>query len=247
MRDATASVITASDAPTPRSAVTRAKLLTVAERLFAERSIAGVSLNEISKAAGQRNSNVCQYHFGDKSGLVQAILDKHVPGIKARREHLLDRLRTSKRVTLRALVQAFVRPVAEKLEDPEGGREFIRINAQLIALHTLSVQGVRRSPLRLARADRFSRALLEAVARRIPEPVAHERLMLAAVLVFHGFDDHTRMLDAGARRRAADDLATFVANLEDAVLGLLLAPVSARARAVHTRHRASTAASNAPR
>ena len=154
MRDATASVITASDAPTPRSVATRAKLLTVAERLFAERSIAGVSLNEISKAAGQRNSNVCQYHFGDKSGLVQAILDKHVPGIKARREHLLDRLRASKRVTLRGLVQAFVRPVAEKLQDPDGGREFIRINAQLIALHTLSVQGVRRSPLRLARADR---------------------------------------------------------------------------------------------
>ena len=174
-----------------------------------------------------------QHHkFGDKSGLVQAILDKHVPGIKARREHLLDRLRASKRVTLRGLVQAFVRPVAEKLQDPDGGREFIRINAQLIALHTLSVQGVRRSPLRLARADRFSHALLEAVARRIPEAVAHERLMLAAVLVFHGFDDHTRMLDASARRGAVDDSATFVANLEDAVLGLLLAPVSVRARAV---------------
>jgi AcrR family transcriptional regulator len=234
VRDATATVLPATDAPTSRSAVTRAKLVSVAERLFAERSIAGVSLNEISKAARQRNSNACQYHFGDKSGLVQAILDKHVPGIKARREQMLDRLRASRRITLRGLVQAFVRPVAEKLEDPDGGREFIRINAQLIALHALSVQGVRHSPLRLARADRFSRALLEAAARRVPEPIARERLVLAAVLVFHGFDDHTRMLDASSRRAAPEVSAAFVANLEDAVLGLLLAPVSARARAVRT-------------
>jgi AcrR family transcriptional regulator len=239
VRDAGVNALPAADAPTTRSALTRAKLLSVAERLFAERSIAGVSLNEISKAAGQRNSNACQYHFGDKAGLVQAILDKHVPGIKRRREQILDRLRASGRVTLRALVQAFVRPVAEKLEDPDGGREFIRINAQLIALHTLSVQGVRRSPLRLARADRFSRTLLEAVAERVPGPIARERLMLAAVLVFHGFDDHTRMLDASSRRAARAVSAPFVANLEDAVLGLLLAPVSARARALQAPSRAA--------
>jgi AcrR family transcriptional regulator len=232
VRDATATVLPTGDAPSSRSVATRAKLLAVAERLFAERSIAGVSLNEISKAAGQRNSNACQYHFGDKSGLVQAILDKHVPSIKARREEMLDRLRASGRITLRGLVQAFVRPVAAKLEDPDGGREFIRINAQLIALHTLSVQGVRRSPLRLAKADRFSRALLEAAAESVPEAIARERLMLAAVLVFHGFDDHTRMLDASSRRAAPEVSAAFVANLEDAVLGLLLAPVSARTRAM---------------
>ena len=68
-------------APTRRSLETRARLIAVAERLLAARSIEGVSLNEISKAAGQRNSNVCQYHFGNKQGLLQAILDKHVLGI----------------------------------------------------------------------------------------------------------------------------------------------------------------------
>jgi AcrR family transcriptional regulator len=230
MRGAVVSPPAASEVPTPRSVATRAKLLAVAERLFAERSIAGVSLNEISKAAGQRNSNVCQYHFGDKSGLVQAILDKHVPGIQSRREQLLADLQRSRRTTLRGLVQAFVRPIAEKLADPVGGREFIRINAQLIALHTLSVQGVRNSPLRLARADGFSRALLDAVAERVPKNVARERLMLAAVLVFHGLDDHTRMLDADPTKQAADASSGFVANLEDAVLGLLLAPVSTAAR-----------------
>jgi len=42
------------------------------------------------------------------------------------------------------------------------------------------------------------------------------------------------MLDASSPRAAPEVSAAFVANLEDAVLGLLLAPVSARARAVRT-------------
>ncbi|MGD9598239.1 MAG: TetR/AcrR family transcriptional regulator [Steroidobacteraceae bacterium] len=219
--------------PTPRSLATRSRLIRVAERLFAERSIGGVSLNEISKAAGQRNSNACQYHFRDKQGLLQAILDKHVPGVAAERAAMLERLGRARRAPgLRALVQAFVRPVAAKLHDAGGGREFIRINAQLIALHTLSVQGVPASPLRLARADGFSRALRRALrAKGVPERIARDRLMLAAVLVFHGLDDHSRMLDATGRRAAAGHSARFVENLEDAIVALLSAPARSAVRA----------------
>jgi AcrR family transcriptional regulator len=228
--------VTPTETLSSRSIATRAKLLTAAERLFAERSIAGVSLNEISKAAGQRNSNVCQYHFGDKQGLVQAILDRHVPGIAARREALLDGIRFRGRGGLRALVQAFVRPVADKLHDTGGGREFIRINAQLIALHTLSVQGLPASPLRLARADRFSRAMRQALGPRLPDPVAEQRLMLAAVLLFHGLDDYLRMLDASGRRTTSAHMNLFIANLEDALVGLLSAPMSAHLRASSEAH-----------
>ncbi|WP_066921624.1 TetR/AcrR family transcriptional regulator [Steroidobacter denitrificans] len=215
--------------PTRRSVATRAKLISVAERLFAERSIEGVSLNEISKAAAQRNSNVCQYHFGDKQGLLQAILDKHVPGIAAAREVMLGRLQGSpSRRWLRPLAEALVRPVAAKLHDADGGREFIRINAQLIALHTLSVRGVPASTMRLAHADRFTRALQRALrAAAVPGPVARNRGMLAAVLVFHGLDDYSRLLDAAGERRATVDIRLFVANLEDAVVALLSAAVSA--------------------
>lgn len=221
-------------APTPRSLATRARLIGAAERLFAERSIEGVSLNEISKAAGQRNSNACQYHFRNKRGLLQAILDKHVPGIATARETLLERLgRSGRRPSLRALVRAFVQPVAAKLHDVVGGREFVRINAQLIALYTLSVQGMPVSPLKLGpHADRFFEELRRALrAAGIPEAIVQQRLMLAAVLVFHGLDDHLRMLDVAGRRAAARSTSLFVANLEDSLVALLSAPVSAAKRA----------------
>jgi AcrR family transcriptional regulator len=218
---------------TPRSSATRAKLLATAQRLFAERGIDGASLNEISRAADQRNSNVCQYHFGSKEGLIQAILDKHVPGIAARRDQLLDVLEKRGAFELRDLARAFIRPVAEKLSDPDGGAEFIRINAGLVALHTLYAFGVPVSNLRLARAARFRRLLAPLLAASgLPDAVAQQRMMLGAVVLFHGLADHCRMRDATATRGAALDTPLFIATLEDSIVGLWAAPpVAARAQA----------------
>jgi AcrR family transcriptional regulator len=201
--------------------------------LFAEHGIDGASLNEISRAAGQRNSNVCQYHFGSKEGLIQAILDKHVPGIAARRNELLDALEKRGAFELRDLACAFVRPVAEKLCDPDGGAEFIRINAGLVALHTLYAFGVPVSSLRLARAARFRRLLAPLLAAAgLPEAVAQQRMMLGAVMLFHGLADHCRMRDTTATRSAALDTPLFIATLEDSIVGLWAAPlVAARAQA----------------
>lgn len=214
---------------TPRSVSTRAKLLSTAERLFAKHGIDGASLNEISRAAGQRNSNVCQYHFGSKEHLVQAILDKHVPAIAARRNALLDALE-EKGVTpsIRDLARAFVRPVAEKLAHEDGGPEFIRINAELVALHTLYAFGLPASSLRLARAARFRRALVPVLhAPGLPDVVAQQRMMLGAVVLFHGLADHCRMREATTARGPTLDTALFVANLEDSIVGLWSAPLTA--------------------
>jgi AcrR family transcriptional regulator len=211
-----------------RSASTRAKLLSTAERLFARHGLDGASLNEISRAAGQRNSNVCQYHFGSKEGLMQAILDRHLPGIAARRNELLDALEKRGVPSLRDLARAFIRPVAEKLADPDGGPEFVRINAELVALHTLYAFGVPASNLRLARAARFRRRLIPALAALgLPDTVAQQRMMLGAVVLFHGLADHCRMREATTARSPALDTELFVANLEDSIVGLWSAPLSA--------------------
>ena len=58
-----------------RSAQTRERFIHAAQKLFAERSVDSVSLNEITTAAGQKNRNALQYHFEDRQGLLQAIVD----------------------------------------------------------------------------------------------------------------------------------------------------------------------------
>lgn len=210
---------------TLKSVATRAKLVAIAERLFAERGIEGVSLNDINKAAGQRNKNATHYHFGSKDGLLQAILDKHEPGIAARRNALLDELEQRGKPSVRDVVRALMHPVAEKIFDPDGGKEFIRLDAQLVATHTLSVQNLRTSTLKLGQVDRLRRSLLD-VIQDLPEPVAHQRLLMAAVLLLHGLADHSRMLDASEKESLVMDTELFIKNLEDCLVALLAGPMS---------------------
>jgi AcrR family transcriptional regulator len=123
---------------------TQARLLQAAERLFAERGIDAVSLREITRESGARNAIALQYHFRDRAGVVAAIVAKHEPGIEAARHALLDQYEagagggrgrqvTPPRGELRPLAAALVRPLAAKLSDPDGGPEYLRIQADLLS------------------------------------------------------------------------------------------------------------------
>jgi len=111
---------------------TRARLLTAAEQLFAEKGVDGVSLREINRLAGARNAVAVQYHFGDRLGMVRAVNDKHYPEVDARRHAMLDEYEAHPEAGLRALAGALVRPLASKLADPDGGPEYLQIHAELI-------------------------------------------------------------------------------------------------------------------
>ncbi|VBB14639.1 TetR/AcrR family transcriptional regulator [Burkholderia stabilis] len=210
---------------TLRTVSTRAKLVAIAERLFAEHGIDSIALSDINKAAGQRNKSATQYHFGSKDGLMQAILDKHAPGIVARRNAILDELETRGKSTVRDVVGALLYPVAEKLADPDGGKAFIRIHAQLVATHLMSIHKLSASPLQLRDVDRLTRALRAAIAN-LPDVIAQQRLMLAAMLMFHGLADHSRMLDASGGTNPLIHSTLFIQNLEDCLVALLTTEVS---------------------
>ena len=109
-----------------------ASLIAAAEHLFADRGIDGVSLREINREAQQRNTTSLQYHFGDREGLLRAILAKHGREIHAGRNALLDQYEANGIDDLRALASAFVLPLVAKLHDSAGGRCFLRITAELV-------------------------------------------------------------------------------------------------------------------
>ena len=111
---------------------TRRILLDAAESLFAERGIDNVSLIDIGRAAGQKNRNATQYHFGDKSSLLNAVLDRHTDQIALRRRDMLDALKEKETITLREVVDIFVRPVAEHVATQQNSLAFLLINSQLM-------------------------------------------------------------------------------------------------------------------
>ena len=112
--------------------VTRSRLISAAERLFAERGIDAVSLREINRASGARNAIAVQYHFEDRAGIVRAILAKHRPDVEAARHALLDQYEAAGGDDRRLLAAALVRPLATKLADPDGGPAFLQIYADLV-------------------------------------------------------------------------------------------------------------------
>ncbi len=107
-------------------------LIDAAEKLFAERGIDNVGLLDISRTAEQKNRNAAQYHFGDKTNLVNAVLDRHTQMIGERRQHMLDVLQEGQVPSMRQLVEIFVHPVAEHVRGNPNALAFLLISCQLL-------------------------------------------------------------------------------------------------------------------
>ncbi|MEY2589238.1 MAG: hypothetical protein QOJ67_1222, partial [Acidimicrobiaceae bacterium] len=105
-------------------------LIRAAERLFAEHGSDGVSLREINAEAGASNASAVQYHFGDRRGLVRAVLAKHELEIERRRHQLLDAYEAWAEPNVRALAAALVEPLAAELSS-DGGIGYLQLVSDL--------------------------------------------------------------------------------------------------------------------
>ena len=196
---------------------TRERILSAAERLFAQRGTAQVSLKEINSAAGQRNTAAVHYHFKSREQLLQAVLEPHLVEVDERRRDLLDGLEADGAADLAALVRVLVEPLAAKLDDVSG-RSFLCIQAEL------APQASRPRPSTRGLMERVGHAL----AGELPEPVVRARGDLAQLLLFPALAERARR--EGGRRATRADREFFVAGLMDALVGVLSAPVSERTR-----------------
>jgi len=207
---------------------TREKLLDTARQLFAERGVEHVSLREISRAAEQRNVSALQYHFGDREGLLRAVMEPFLREVDARRNALLDHLEASES-GLRDYAGALVRPPAALLADP-GGRHFLRIFGHLLN---------HPAPKALDHATGGERSSLKrwrtALEAWIPAEAAALHRRFSAIQLTHVEIGRRAEL----RRR---DHALFTSHLVDLAAAILVAPISDETRrllAERTRRRRS--------
>lgn len=215
----------------PNPMLTREKLIAAAEQLFAERSIDGVSLRQINSAAGQRNSTALQYHFGGRSGLIRAVLEKHRGAIETRRHALLDEYEAGAEHDLRLLAAAVVRPLAVELSDPDGGRAYLRIMAQLVNRPGRPVPG----PETTDPTDSIYR-WRQLVAPLMPE-VAVQRLHLRWVALRTTYVELARRAEAPP---AADDrlFTSYLIDLVTSVLSTTPSPETLELLDASSRRRA---------
>jgi AcrR family transcriptional regulator len=195
---------------------TRARIIRAAEELFAARGLNGVSLREINRAAGQSNTGAVQYHFGDRDGLIRAVIEKHRQDTEPRRHALLDQYEAAGADDLRTLVAALVLPPAAKLSDPDGGREYLQIASEFYSRPASIEQLIpQRDPN--ASMERWNQFL--DVLRPIE---AEEVLRVRLPAIRFTFVELARR--AAARPRADDHL--FVSHLVDLVSAVVAAQPS---------------------
>jgi AcrR family transcriptional regulator len=211
-------------------AAARHAMLEVAERLYAERGINGVSLREIGAAAGQRNTAAARYHFGSKAGLVDAIFEHRMTPINARRLALLDELDAAGRGhELRGLAEAFLLPLAEELGDVGRPSCYLRFAAQ--AGH---VEGV--APADLA-GQPWTRGVLVvrerffALLADLPPALRHDRWTQFCGHFAQALAGRELLLAEG-RHAGLTERHVFLAGLLDTGVALAVAPVSDSTRAL---------------
>lgn len=219
---------------------TRELIMTAAERLFAEHGVAAVSARQIGEAAGQGNTAAVGYHFGTKTGLVQAIIRKHTDDIERIRTRMAAQVAGSG--DLRDWVSCLVRPSTDHLAALGAPTWFARFGAQVLTdprLRLLLLEETYRSPTIVRILEGLDLCL-----SGLPAQVRAERDDMALQLIVHVVASRERMLaeDAGA---AAPEDGTVTAgraaargpvahatwrdaatSLIDALTGLYQAPVT---------------------
>ena len=109
------------------------RLLEAAETLYGRHGVAGVSLRQISIAAGTGNNYAVQYHFGDAAGLIRALLMKRVPEIEVMMARLLAKTKKDDRLgDTRALVEVLFRPLFDHVNS-RGERDLARFVLALLS------------------------------------------------------------------------------------------------------------------
>jgi AcrR family transcriptional regulator len=191
---------------------TRLALMRAAEQLFAQQGVDRVSLREIAIAAGQRNVSAATYHFGSKRELIEAILERHSlpvqdswgPVLADDPEHRID---------LHTLVGLLVRPLVAKIDDPDGGRCFLEMSAELVASRSFPMMGMRVATT--PGTQEMAKRIAEHGVDVAPMIRVIRSTRLAGVL-FGSIGDYLRLINNGVE--IGREL--FVSDLVNALVGL---------------------------
>lgn len=144
---------------------TRQCVLETAERLFAERGIAGVSIRDITQAA-KVNLAAINYHFGSKQALAAEVFNHCIGPLNDRRLELLDEVEKKagdKPLKLELVLEAMIRPAVERGFDQQQDNEtFLRLTGRCLSEPNPEIeQLVRENFEKLIR--RFDAAFLRAL------------------------------------------------------------------------------------
>lgn len=119
----------------PVKSDTKRKLLVTAIKLFADHGIEAVSLRQINERAGARNASAINYYFGNKRGVLEAVLRFHHQVVGSVQNRNLRQLRSEalrRRLEVREIIEALFLPHIGLILNPEFGWHIIKFYSRLV-------------------------------------------------------------------------------------------------------------------
>ena len=114
---------------------TRERLLDAAEQLFAENGFDGTSLRAITTSA-DANLAAVNYHFGTKTGLIDAVFQRRVEPINLERLHLLEQVTSAAAPDpppLEEVLGALIAPVLQLRANRQRGEHTLRLLGRMFS------------------------------------------------------------------------------------------------------------------
>lgn len=199
------------------SKATRERLIKAAEQLFGSRSIDAVSISEITAAAGQKNRNALQYHFKNRTGLLQAIVEKHSAQVAGLRQFYFERAASGEWSPAEAAARCFVMPIVDYVKANPEAVNFVKIISQLSALNQIQGKGNNALGIEFPASPEL-RSLLELAMGHLGRKERQQRIYLSVSMTFHGIADIYRQqehrggrLDRSMFEQLVCVLASFLA------------------------------------
>ncbi|MEE4361366.1 MAG: TetR/AcrR family transcriptional regulator [Pseudomonadales bacterium] len=168
---------------------TKRNLILSALDLFAREGIDAVSMRTINSAAGARNASAVHYHFGNKLGIIEAIISFIKEELDGHRLPMLEALEarqgTDAPPGCREVMWAVFRPYIQLNKTPGYGRSAIRFLARLQTDMNAEIQALlNRDPHEIA--QRIDSQLAHALPS-LPADVRRTRYMYSWTLMVQGF------------------------------------------------------------
>jgi AcrR family transcriptional regulator len=202
---------------------TKFNLILSALELFAENGVDAVSMRTINNAAGTKNASAVHYHFGNKLGIIEAIVDFIKAELDTSRLDALTAL--ERRVDggetpcCREILWAAFTPYYRLYATPEYGRHALRFLARLQIDMSDEIQEIlNRDPHQIAR--RFD-TLLAGALPDLPDDVRRLRYLYFWTLMVQMFAGSGHLATTGfGDLRAASETATLQRRFDYLVGGM---------------------------
>lgn len=168
----------------------RLALLSAAEEMYGRHGLDGVTIRQITLAAGMANNSAVSYHFGTKDGLLRAISEWRLPVIETAAIAQLANVRAAgAEHSVEALIGVLLRPFLA-ICDARGHHPHARFMQQM--LRSSEGRAIRIALLSGSSATATAFDLLQACLPHLPRELLHYRMRIGSVAFFDGIAEWDR-------------------------------------------------------